>query len=114
MIAEWFYEGGIMMYVVLLAGIAAISLAVVHAAQPKTWSLAFAAGLLFLVLLSGAAGTLLGRSKVNAALVLVSSADVERFREVGYREASRPIVFAAIVCAIGAIPFAAGEIKRKK
>jgi hypothetical protein len=114
MISDWFYEGGFMMYVVLLAGLIAIPLAIVHAAQPKRWSLAISGGFLVLVLASGAAGTLLGRMKVNQVLPLVAPDQVEALKEQGYKEASRPIVFAAIVVGIGAIPFAFGEIKRKK
>lgn len=114
MIVQWFYEGGAMMYVVLLAGLFALSMAIVHAAQPKTWSLVLAGSLLAVVLLAGAAGTLLGRSKVDEVLAVVSPEDREQIREAGYREASRPITFAAIVVALGAIPFAIGEIKRRR
>lgn len=114
MIVQWFYEGGTMMYVVLLAGLFALPMAIVHAAQPKTWSLVIAGVLLAVVLLAGAAGTMLGRKNVNDALQLVDAAQSDELREVGYREASRPITFAAILVALGAIPFAIGEIKRRK
>jgi hypothetical protein len=114
MIAGWFYEGGFMMYVVLLAGLCAIPLAIVHAAQPKTWSLASSAGLLVLVLLSGAAGTLYSRAQVDRVIPLADPSQAEMLREQGYREASRPLVFAAVMFGLGAIPFAAGEIKRKR
>ncbi len=103
-----------MMWVIALLLFPCFAMVVVHAAQPRTWSLYLAAGSLALIFLAGAAGTLLGRHTVEAAVAHVGPDEVEHLREAGYREASRPIIFAAIACALGAIPFALGEIKRQR
>lgn len=111
---SWFIEGGAMMYVVLLAGMTAFAMAVVHAAQPKSWSLAIAGAFIALTLLAGAGGTLLGRKATNDAIAAVDPTMAEQIREQGYAEAGHAIVFAAILAGLCAVPFAAGEIKRRK
>src|SRR5262245_56434799 len=111
---SWFVEGGAMMYVVLLAGLTAFSMAVVHAAQPKSWSLALAGAFIALTLVAGAGGTLLGRKATEDAIANVEPSMAEQIREQGYKEAGHAIVFAAILTAIAAVPFAAGEIRRRK
>lgn len=114
MVETWFYEGGAAMWVIALLTLPCFAFAIIHAAQPKMWSLFLTAGLAALVFLTGIGGTVFGRINVQAALEVVEPSQADQIREIGYREASRPITFAAIICALAAIPFAAGEIKRKR
>jgi hypothetical protein len=113
-IATWFLEGGFMMWIVLIAGLNGVGFAVIHAIVAQKWSLMVSAGLVIATLGAGAAGTGLGRSRVEAAIAMVDPSQRALLEEVGYREASHPVQFGGGLAVLPAILIVVGELRRAR
>lgn len=113
MILEWFHEGGYGMWVLLALAAGLIPTALLYARGADTLRLVTGI-MLGLVLLGGALFTMQGRGMTEDAIVNVDPSQAELIRAQGYKEASRPIVFAIAIVVAGGIPFAIGEARRRK
>ena len=103
-----------MMYLIALLALPALGFAIVHAAAPQRWTLAVAGGLLAAVLALGALGTMMGRSRTDAAVAVVNPDDRLMLQHVGYLEASRPIELAGGVAVVCVVPLAIGQLRRRQ
>lgn len=112
---QMFQEGGWVMYGIVLFGLPALGLAVAHALVARKWSLMGSAIALVLVLILGIGGTIQNRIRVDEVLgsVAINREDAERLRARGYAESYRPIQFAGIAAALGALLVTVGEVRRK-
>ncbi len=112
-VVRFFAEGGSGMYLLLLLGLALVTVAIVSCVS-RDEKLRVATMIGFgVVILAGAALTVHGRSITDAAIVSVSPDVRERIREQGYAESNRPIELAGVLCVCGLVPFLIGEARRR-
>jgi hypothetical protein len=112
-IINYFHEGGYGMWVLLALAAGLIPTVLLYARGGESLRVVSAV-MLGLVLLGGAFFTMQGRGMTEDAIENVDPASRELIRDEGYKEASRPILFALIIVVAGGIPFAIGESRRRK
>jgi hypothetical protein len=115
-VMEMFQEGGVSMYWILLLGLLALAMAVMHAAITRRWSLVTTVILLVLVIGIAVLGMMDGRHKVeNAAVGLEHEPDLKaRMLAQGYKEAMRPVQLAGIPVVLAGGLLIAGEVRRRR
>ncbi len=95
-----------------------LALVILHIVLARRWSLWASLGVTLLVLAIGLYGRGRGRSLTDEAIASLSEISdaetAEMVREEGYKEASRPIQFAGIVCAVFGVGIAIGELRRRR
>jgi hypothetical protein len=111
---EMFQEGGFAMYWILLLGLGALAMGVVHAAMARKWSLIVSAILLALIAGIALLGTMDGRHKVENGIVGVEPELKARMLAQGYKEAMRPVQFGGIVVGLAGALVVVGEVRRRK
>ena len=100
---EFFLEGGFWMYPIALLGLVGVVLgAVALAAKAKGLALASLV-LAAIVMLLGVGGMMWGRMKTDEALAMVSPEHAAAIREVGHKEANRPLQLAGPFSVLGAL-----------
>jgi hypothetical protein len=109
----WFHEGGWPMYLLVLLGLEGMTVGALHIAFAQRWTRILAGSALASILIFGAFGTWLGRTRTEEALRAVDPAMAAQLREVGEREASRPIEFAVVLAGLTLVPFVVGELRKK-
>lgn len=107
-----FQEGGWSMWVVLGSTCLVLPMALAHAVFARAWSLLVALLGVALPCCAGGFGTTEGRFRVEQALEHVDPSQEGLLREVGQREASRPLTFGVCVAALGLPLLAIGEVRR--
>jgi hypothetical protein len=113
---EVFQQGGFAMYWILLLGLAAIPMGIVHAAMARKWSLIVSAILLALIGGMAVFGTMTSLHKVDNALtgLDLEPALMAQMKAQGHKEAMRPVQFGGIVVALGGALLIVGEVRRRK
>ena len=101
--AEFFHEGGILMYPIALLGLAALALGAVAAGAKQKGVAVGALVCATTVMLLSVAGMMMGRMQVKAALEVVNPADREQIMQVGYAEANRPLQLGVPMGVLGAM-----------
>ena len=113
---EVFQEGGFAMYWILLLGLGALAMAVLHAAMPRKWSLIVTGILLAVIATVALFGTMDGRKKVeNGAVGLEREPELKtRMLAQGYKEAMRPIQFAGLLVVVCTALVSVGQARTRK
>jgi hypothetical protein len=112
-LVHWFQEGGWPMYLLVVLGLDGMTAGALHLALGQRWTRLVALSALTLILVAGAFGTWLGRTRTEEALRAVDPSMAAQLREVGQREASRPIQFALVLAGVSLVPFVVGELRKK-
>jgi hypothetical protein len=112
-VATMFHQGGMTMYWIEYAGIAALVIVAIAIVSPKRWS-----QLATIALGIGAYGTMHSRHRVADAVEELSHETpvppyLEDMRERGAVEANRPIEFAACVAGGLAVLLGISELRRR-
>ena len=99
-LAQFWLEGGFVMYPVLLTWLAAEASGVVALISKNVAAAMVAIALSSAPLIVGVAGQAWNRSRVDEAIAHVSPADKELIREAGYKESARPLQFGGFATVI--------------
>jgi hypothetical protein len=99
-LAQFWLEGGFVMYPVLLSWLAAEASGVVALITKNVAAAMAAIALSSAPLIIGVAGQAYNRAQVDAAIAHVDPADQETIREAGYRESARPLQLGGLATVI--------------
>ena len=104
------------MYWILLLGLLALAMAVMHAAITRRWSLVTTVILLALVVGIAVLGTMDGRDKVEKGAVGLEHEPELKARMLaqGYKEAMRPVQLAGILVVLAGALVTVGAVRRRK
>jgi hypothetical protein len=114
-LATWLESGGIVMYVLLfgLAPLVALS-GLLHLVVASRNSFLQLCLLLALTLGLGTFMTGMFRSRVASAVSFARPEEHLQLAVASYREVNRPFELALVIVLIGLLPYALGEVRRKR
>jgi hypothetical protein len=105
-------DGGPIMLLIIVAGLAAAAFAIAHAVQAHRYSAGRALAAMLLVAGIGACATWAAGAKADEVLRMADPADVPEFRVLFDEEVPRPRRIALVLAGAAAVFLAAGEARR--
>lgn len=113
--SELIHKGGPTMLLIIALVLPALVMVILHIVMARAWSAWISTGLLALILAIGLYGTMHARSFTDRAVDSLRELSYrDEFRAEGYKEASVPVKFAALVNGVLAIGVLIGELRRRK